>query len=399
MNGNLNKKPLIILAVTVTQSVSFFKGQITYLRNNGYEVGILSSPGDIELEGATFYPISMQREISPLKDLQSLWRIYKLLRRLKPEIINAGTPKAGLLCGIAAFASRVPVRIYMSHGLRLETLRGFKRKILIMTEKISSFCANQVICVSHSLRQKMIEQKLTSADKSLVIHHGSCNGINLEDFNKSMNVDLEQHVERIRAKLNIPQDRQVLGFVGRFTKDKGIKELIEAFEILTQENFNIHLLLCGDFEEGDPVEQNVIDRMKCNPHITMAGFVSHVIPYYYLMDLFVLPSFREGYPTVLLEASAAGLPVVSTYVTGCIDAVMHGVNGFLVKPGNSYELAEGIRKLLQDPELAKQMGSAGRKRVEMDFKSEDIWKGYLELYQSMGHGHVMNGLNLKQGES
>lgn len=371
------KKPLIVLAVTVPESIGFFKGQITYLRNNGFEVAVVSSHGEAELEGASFYPIDMKREISPLNDLISLFRLVRLFRKLKPQIVNTGTPKAGLLVGIASLLNRVPNRIYTCHGLRLETVRGAKRILLTLTERISAFCAKKVICVSDSLRRKLIELNLVASNKTLVIHHGSCKGVNVESYSYSQDVQTT-----LINKLRLPRGK-VLGFVGRFTRDKGICELIDAFDKIYRKFPVVYLLLCGDYETGDPVPEATKIRMDTDPRIIQAGFVNDIIPYYYCMDILCLPTYREGFGNVILEANAASKPVIATRVTGCIDAVVDGVTGLLVSPGNSNELADRIEYLLNHPSIAEEMGREGRKRVERDFRPEDIHEEYLKLYKTM----------------
>ncbi|OKP88584.1 hypothetical protein A3844_07785 [Paenibacillus helianthi] len=376
----MDRKPMVVLAVTVSQSTGFFKGKISTLIENGFDVAVIASPGIAYTEGASFYPISMKREISLFHDMISLLQLIRLIRRLNPEIINYGTPKAGLLVGMAAFICRVPNRIYTSHGLRLETTKGIKRFILSLTEKISIFCSHKVICVSNSLKQKLIDLKLLPQSKGIVIRNGSCKGLDVEPF--EISDVLQTQVSCLKKKIGIESD-EVIGYVGRFTRDKGIYELINAFNKLKIERPNICLLLCGTFEEGDPIDEDTKWTIENDPNIYNVGFVEDTLPYYFLMNVLILPSYREGFGNVILEANAACIPVIATYVTGCVDAVKDGETGFLVPPRDSNILAEKVSILLNDPNRAREMGKLGKKRVLQDFKPKDIFFEYVRIYKEM----------------
>lgn len=377
----MEKKPLIILAVTVTESIVFFKGQITFLRNSGFEVAIISSPGIAELEGASFYPVNMKRDISPFSDMISIYKLCMLLWKLKPQIINYGTPKAGLLISIAAFITRIPIRIYTCHGLRLETLTGLRRVILYITEVISVFFATKVICVSDSLRRKLVDMKIIKFIKTIVIRDGSCNGVDIERFRKQPS-QLETNIS-LRRSLLIPEDARIIGFVGRITKDKGIKELIEAFNILKCNFTNLYLLICGDFEKEDTIKGTILKMIKEDNKIIQVGFVSDISSYFHLMEVVLLPTYREGFGNVLLEANASGKPVIASKVTGCIDAVIDGVTGYLIPVGSSIQLAQKTEYLLNNPHIAIEMGNQGRNRAEKRFSRKLIWNEYREIYYNL----------------
>lgn len=374
-----NDKPLLVLAVTVPFSMFFFKGQIEYLKKAGFDVAVICAPGWDNLEGVKYYPVPMEREISILKDFKSLLLLIKLFLKIRPTIVNVGTPKAGLLVGIAAFVVRVPVRIYTCHGLRLETLQGWKQKILTATEKVAAYCAHKVVCVSNSLRDKFLELSLAKADKVEVIGEGSCNGV---DLSRYTNIDLISENETVMQIRNNSKGAVYIGFVGRLTKDKGLNELVEAFNLLKRKFPNLYLMLLGDFEEGDPLAEETRQKIITDERILHLGFIEDTVSYYRLMRILVLPTYREGFGNVIIEAGAMEIPVVASKVTGCIDAVINGETGLLVTPGDSSDIARAIELLLTNQAMATQMGKNARKRIEKYFSQEKVWNNIVNFYNN-----------------
>jgi len=379
-------RPSIVYVVTSSLAVRFLRGQLGYLREAGFDVTVISSPGQ-ELdkiaaqEGVKTFPIQMAREISPLRDLVSFWRLWRVLRLIRPHITNVGTPKAGLLGGLAAYLAGVPCRVYTLHGLRLETLIGFRRQMLVYSERLACFCANRVFCVSESLRMKAVSLGLVALGHTAVFGQGSCNGVEAQEFVVSFGG--QNRGAELREKLGIPANAPVVGFVGRFTRDKGISELIEAFVSLRSQFSNLCLLLVGDFEVGDPPSEIATHTIKTDLNIYCTGFVPDAGPYYHVMDVLALPTHREGFPTVVLEAQASGKPVVATDATGAIDSIVEGVTGHTVPVGDSGALANALSTLLENPALAKKMGQAGQRRVAREFQPEKIWSELLIQYQSL----------------
>jgi lipopolysaccharide/colanic/teichoic acid biosynthesis glycosyltransferase/glycosyltransferase involved in cell wall biosynthesis len=395
MTSDISSRPRLLVAVTSPLAWNFYWGALKYLRGAGFEPTLLSSPGTgltqvSAREGVPAIAVSMDREITPLHDLVSLWRIYRTLRRLRPAIVDASTPKAGLLTGVAACLARVPCRVYTLRGLRLETATGFKRALLWATEWIACACAHRVVCVSPSLRAHAISLKLVSPVKATVLGHGS-GGVDLQRYFPVNRASAA--TESLRHKLGIPPDVPVIGFVGRFVRDKGIRQLVEAFQKLRARYPDLHLLLVGDFEEGNCVEPEIRRYIETESAIIRPGFVSDTAPYYALMDLLVLPTFREGFPGVPLEAQASAVPVVTTRATGAVDSVNDGVTGILVPVGDATTLAEAVGKLLADSELRIRMGQAGRERMEKDFHPEIVWDALVKLYRllmdhNLGSSHT-----------
>jgi glycosyltransferase involved in cell wall biosynthesis len=383
MNSSHRNK--ILLAVTSPLSWVFYEGLVSHLRIAGFQPTLLSSPGanlvaTAQEEEVSSIAVPMEREIAPLEDLISLWKLYRTIRRIGPDIVDASTPKAGLLVGLAAWLARVPCRVYSLNGLRLETAWGIKRSILWLTEWLTCACASQVLCVSPSLRERAVTLKLVPRAKTVVLEKGGC-GVNLERFARKNPHSAE--VNALRYRIGIPDGAPVVGFVGRFVHDKGIRQLIEAFEMLRKTHPELRLLLLGDFETGNPVEPDVRRYIESNAKIIRPGFVSDSAPYYALMNVLALPTYREGFPQVSLEAQASGVPLVTTTATGAVDSVIDGVTGTLVPVADSHELAAAIEKLLGDPELCSRMGKAGRERVERDFRTEIIWEAKVQLYREL----------------
>ena len=361
------------------------RGQIGYLCEQGFEVHVISSPSNdaarmVEAEGASYISVEMRREIAPLDDLRALWRLRRALRRLRPDICQVGMPKAGLLGGLAAWLAGVPHRVYLLHGLRLETLSGAKRLLLRWAEWVACRTAHHVICVSESLRWRAAALGVVAADRSSVLGAGSANGVDVARF--TTGEESRAASSKIRDDLGIPEGSSVVGFVGRLTRDKGIYELVQAFERLKKRYPELYLLLVGPHEAGDPVPHSTRMKIAIEPRILHIGQVDDPAPYYHAMDIVALPSYREGLPTVVLEAGAAGKPVVGSRATGMSDAVDEGRTGLLVPVGDVDGLAAALAKLLDDPELAAVMGRAGRERVVAEFRREAVWARLVEYYRS-----------------
>lgn len=332
-------------------------------------------------EGYPAFGVAMKREISPGADLRSFFELWRLLRRVKPLICNSGTPKAGLLVGLAAWLSRVPCRIYTLRGLRLETAKGFKRVILTITEKMACFSAHRVVCVSASLRERAIALGLVARSKTVLLGAGSSNGVDPSRFEPTpQKVAL---AASLRVDLGIRPDQPVIGFAGRLTRDKGLPELVAAFQSVRLDLPEAVLLLVGDYEEGDPVPEDVRNAIESESGIHRVGFTSQIDFYYLVMDVFVQPTHREGFPNTVLEAQAAGLPVVTTVATGAVDAIEDGVTGLLTPVGDADKLAAAVLSLLSDPIKMQLMGRRGRDRVLREFRNERVWEALASLYKTM----------------
>src|SRR5579863_115419 len=385
--GDLRRFGPVVYVLTVPLFPAVvLRGQFAYMRKAGCDVIVVSSPGPAldtltKDEGIRAIPVSMEREIAPLRDLVSLCRLLRVLRKTRPLITNVGSPKAGLLGGLAAWYCRVPRRIYYLHGLRLETTHGPKRKLLSIAERIACRCAHVVVCSSESLRRRAVDLGLVEETRTMVLGDGSANGVDLARFTGDR--EMLERARGLRGELQIPVSASVVGFVGRLTKDKGIVELVSAFLSLLSDVPDLRLLLVGDYESGDPVPDHTRNLIDTHAKIIRTGFVDRVEIYYHLMDLLALPSHREGFGAVSLEAAAAGKPVVGTRTTGVVDAVQDGVTGILVPVGDADALARAILRLVSDKALAKSIGEAGRLRVERHFQSADVCARLLSFYREL----------------
>lgn len=377
----------VIHVVTIPTTLSFFHGQFSYLKRHGYDVSAVASPTtDFELIllelGIKGHGVPMEREIAPLKDLLSLVRLWSLFRRERPHIVHGHTPKGGFLSILAAWLARVPVRVYHLHGLRLETTRGLKRLVLMATEKLTCRLSHRVIAVSRSLAAKTVEMGICPPAKITVFGSGSVNGVDSEGRFNPKNVDPSARL-RLREQYSIPVNALVIGFVGRIRRDKGIIELVDAWQIVSGRVPHAHLVVVGEFESGDPIPEEVRDRLVSDTRIHLTGRVTNMPEIYRMLDLVVLPTHREGLGQVLLEAAAMELPVVASRVTGCVDAVEDGVTGILVPPGDSVALANAILKYLYDADLRDQHGRAARKRVLDKFKPKQVWDALVAEYDTL----------------
>lgn len=386
MDSTDQRPRLLYITTHGKAALGLMRGQLTMLRKRGFDVSVVAAPSweldaVAEREGVPTIAVPMNREITPLQDLVALFQLVRVIKQVRPDLVNAGTPKAGLLGMIAARIAGVPARIYVLRGLRLETTSGLKRLLLKTTERIASACAHQVVCVSPSIRQVYVDQYLAPAWKCMVPGAGSSNGIDVSRFQKTD--ERLASARAIRRQMNIPPDAPVVGFVGRLTRDKGIVELTEAFRSVQLHHPDVRLLLVGEFESGDPVPQETIDWLRASPAVCVAGFSKDPSDFYSVMDLLAFPSYREGFPNVPLEAAAAGIPVAGFAATGTVDAVVNGKTGRLVPTGNAAALADVISDYLTNDILRYQHGLEGQRRARSEFSHEVIWNAMCDLYTSM----------------
>ncbi|WP_456970684.1 glycosyltransferase family 4 protein [Geodermatophilus sp. SYSU D00815] len=383
------------MATTVPESAwGLLRGQLAFLREEGFDVVLVSSPGPLldavgRREGVRTIGIPMSRAIRPWADLRSLVALVCVFRAERPVISMVGTPKAGLLAGLAARLTRVPRRVYLLRGLRLETTRGVQRLVLWACERIAAASAHQVVCVSRSLRDEARALRILRRGQGTVLGAGGSNGVSVP-----VPVPTADTAAERRRALGLSDTDNVFGYVGRITVDKGVRELLTAFNDVSVRLPEAVLVVAGN-ADGDDVDRETLQALRAHPRVRFLGWLDDPAHLYPALDVFVLPTYREGLPTVCLEASAAGIPVVTTEATGARDAVRHGSTGLRIPARDAGALADAMLLLADDVELRRAMGAAGRRFVLENFTNEVVWaqlRDFLTETRGTGRdGHTLVG--------
>ncbi|MDD3080039.1 MAG: glycosyltransferase family 4 protein [Paludibacter sp.] len=373
-------KPKLILGVTVGGSSRLLDGQVSYFLNLGYDVYLMSPPHPkerlfCEREGCKHLPVDIVKDINIRKDLIALMQIIRYLKALRPDIVNVGTPKMGLLGIMGAYITGVKHRIYTCRGFRFETETGLLRKILIFMEKLTVFLAYKVIYVSPSLKNAAELYRTGSSKKSVLLGNGSSNGVDIKRFSAHA-VSATKREELIRQYQL--QNHLIIGYVGRVSVQKGSFELVRVFENLYQSNKQLKLIMIGHDDSPEDFRNNYMSH----PGIIHIPFQDDVPLYMSLFDIFVLPSWREGFPNVPIQAAAMGIPVIVSNATGCIDAVDNNSNGVVFQVKNEKSLKEVLHTYISNENLRKEHGRNGIAWAAM-FENSIIWNALNNLYTGM----------------
>lgn len=375
-------KKKFFITTTIPLTFIFFKGQPRLWRKQ-YDVCAISSEKErlkqfADEEEIRYKNIPMKRNISPFADFVCILRWIFLLLKERPYIVHGNTPKASLLSMTAAWLTRRRVRIYMCHGLRYQGTEGGLRKLLMVMESITCWCATHVICVSKGVADMMEADGLCKKDKMHVIGYGSAGGVDTEKFNPEL-------VEStIRKDLGISENAFVYSFVGRIVKDKGVNELVNVFDKISKHHENVHLLLVGPIEnEHNPIDDVTMDVIEKNSNIHSVGMQQDIRPYLKASNAFVLPSYREGFGMVLIEAGSMGLPCITTDITGCNEIIVPGENGAIIESKNEEALYEVMERWLNNPTLMMQMAKNARKMVVEKYDSNTVRERYFSFYKSL----------------
>lgn len=379
-------KQKLIRITTVPRSLNkLLQGQLNFMNEYFEVIGVSSAGEDLaELrhrEKINTFSIEMNRQISVLKDVRSLIKMFFFLKKEKPMIVHTHTPKAGLLGMTAAYFSGVPVRLHTVAGLPLMEASGSKRKLLNFFEKLTYLFSTKVYPNSYGLRDFILENKFTKPHKVKVIGSGSSNGIDTKFFSNSKN-DVFTKKKALMDDLKIKSGQFVFLYVGRMVGDKGVNELISAYSLFKQKYSNTILLLVGKFEEQrDPLKKVTLDIIKDNDDILHVGYKKDVRPYFAISNVLLFPSYREGFPNVVLQAGSMGIPSVVTNINGCNEIVKNRENGLLIEPKNYQDLFQKMEIIFKDEKLYASLCKNSRGMIESKFSQNQIWKSLLNEYK------------------
>jgi glycosyltransferase involved in cell wall biosynthesis len=380
------KPKKIAIVTTVSQSLDvLFPDFYPKLIERGYEVaGVCSFDGfekNVEAQGVRVVQVPMLRSINLVSDIYCLIKMYKLLRRERFDLVHYSTPKASLIASVASWLDRVPARLYTCRGLVYTEKKGLKRFVLKLCETISVRLATKVIAISPSLRDVLVADRVAKHGKVEVIGAGSSKGVNLERF--ELTDEIKAKAIEIRGLAGCVTDDILIGYCGRITPEKGIRELYQAVSILRVKYPNVRLLIVGNQDDRVPLSNKDFDKLKGSEWVSLVGFQHEIVPYLAVLDIFVMPSYREGFGNVNIEAAAMSKPIITTDVIGCKDTVIDGKTGLLVKVKDVETLTSAIESLVTDDAKRHGMGKAGRRWVEDNFNRNYIWSELFKIYDSM----------------
>ncbi len=375
----MKKKVIRVSTVPISLDL-LLKGQLRFL-NNFFDVLAVSSPGDSletvkEREGVKTKSIKIERKISPIKDLISLIMLYRLFKKEKPDIVHSITPKAGLLSMLAAYFAGCPIRCHTFTGLIFPTKSGLIKTILIAMDKLLCYCATHVYPEGLGVKNDLINYSVTNKPLK-IIGNGNVNGVDIEYFD-SLNVNVSEET-KIECRSNPGEFTFV--FVGRLVRDKGINELIKCFDELSKGYKNVKLILVGDFDL-DPIDDSTLHLIGNNSRIVHVGFKKDIRPYLKLADVFVFPSYREGFPNVVLQAGAMCLPSIVTNINGSNEIISNLYNGVIIEPRNEKCLKQEMEKMIVGKYNLLEMGRNAKNNIINKFDKKFVWNCLLEEYKS-----------------
>lgn len=387
----MSKAIKIVRITTVPLSLQkLIAGQMGFMASRGFEVIMVSSDFEDkhtleDKERAKFIPIHMTRKISPIQDLAALYRLFTLLKSLKPAIVHTHTPKAGLIGMLASKLAGVPIRLHTVAGLPLMEAKGLKRLILEQVEKLTYACATKVYPNSTNLKEFIISSNFTRLNKVRVIGNGSSNGIDTGFFKRTP--EIEALAQSLCVKWKLTNDNFIYVLVGRLVKDKGVEELVSAFDTLSKAHPAIRLILVGPEEaELDPLSPNCLEIIKSNQAIISVGYQDDVKPYLALSNVLTFPSYREGFPNVPMQAGCFDLPSIVTNINGCNEIIVEGENGLIIPVKNVNALKDAMEKIYIDKELYGNMVKKARRLIVDRYEQQAVWDLILHEYK----GHLKN---------
>lgn len=373
------EKKKVLRVSTIPLSLNLLlKGQLKML-NEEYEVVAVSSPGEdleavAEREGVRTVELPMERRISLFKDIRSLWAMIKLIRKEKPWMVYSLTPKAGLVTMIAGKLCGVPVRVHMFTGLVFPTATGLKRQILMFTDRLTCFCATVVNPEGEGVKRDLKRYHISSKPLT-IIGNGNINGLDMDFYDRTPEV-LE------KAKAYQKEGTTTYCFVGRIVGDKGINELVSAFKRLHAEHPATRLLLVGPFEDNlDPVSEETRNTIETLSAIKAVGWQTDVRPFLAASDVFVFPSYREGFPNVVMQAGALGLPSIVTDINGSNEIIRNGENGVIIPSKDEEALYQTLKDTLENPDKWKTIAANARESIARRYEQQMLWKEIKKFYK------------------
>jgi glycosyltransferase involved in cell wall biosynthesis len=381
-----SKNKLIRITTVPISLEKLLENQLLFMKTHFEVTAISSDKPNLErvgqLQEVPVYHVEMTRQITPFQDLESVWKLYKYFRREKPFIVHTHTPKAGTLGMLAAKFAGVPNRLHTIAGLPLLEATGNKRKLLNFVEKITYACATKIYPNSFILRDIIIEEQFCKSENLKVIGNGSSNGINTSYFNSLLFSNEEK--QALKIKVGIAPDDFVFIFVGRLVGDKGINELIAAFRKISSGPAKVKLLLVGSFEtELDPLEQKTIEEINSNTDIISVGFQKDVRPYFAISHCLAFPSYREGFPNVVMQAGAMELPSIVTNINGCNEIIIEGQNGTIIPVKDSDALYLAMNKVVEVVEFRTKLQQNSRPMILSRYEQQLVWDAILEEYKRL----------------
>ena len=389
------KKLIRITTIPISMEI-LLENQLNFMNQYYDVVGISSDKDGLEkvadLQGVKVYNVEMTRKITPLLDLKAVWQLYNYFKKEKPFIVHSHTPKAGTVCMIAAKLAGVPHRLHTIAGLPLLEAKGLKKKLLNTVEKVTYTCATHIYPNSYGLKEIIIQEQFCKPDKLKVIGNGSSNGINTSFFDPKLLSEQENQI--LKRTLGITPDDFVFIFVGRLVGDKGINELIAAFELFsksnnqqpTTNNQKSKLLLVGSFESDlDALQPNTLRIIETNKNIISVGFQKDVRPYLAISNCLAFPSYREGFPNVVMQAGAMGLPSIVTNINGCNEIISEGENGIIIPVKNVDALCEAMKKMIVDSDFRMHLQQNARPMIVSRYEQQLVWEAILAEYKRLEH--------------
>lgn len=382
----MEKQKLIRITTVPISLDKLLVGQLQFM-NTYYEVIATSSEKEYlkrvgEKEKVSTFHLEMTREITPTQDFLAVIKLYRFLKINKPLIVHTHTPKAGIVGMLASKMASVPHRLHTVAGLPLLETKGFKRKLLDFVEKLTYSCATKVYPNSHGLLAIITKSKYCSVAKLKVIANGSSNGIDTEYFNPNL-FSTDQNLE-LKKELALTTSDFVFVFVGRLVTDKGINEMVAAFKLINKKYPNAKLLLVGDYETHlDPLSPLTLDQIQTNGAIITVGFQNDVRPYMSIADALVFPSYREGFPNVVMQAGAMSLPAIVSNINGCNEIIIEGENGTIIPVKNTSAIIEKMELFMTNENYFKKLKSNAREMIVSRYEQKLVWEAILQEYKNL----------------